>query len=302
MAKQESISFFEFTERFNTDEACRNHLFQIRWPKGFVCPKCLNTNYYLIKQRNRYQCCNCRYQASVTVGTVMDRSHISLKKWFWAIYLVSTDKRGHSATALQRELGICYKSAWYLLQRIRTAMLDRELDYMLSGLIEMDDAYLNGPGDGGGKRGRGTEKAKVVVAVSLDDKNHPEFVKMQVVDRLDSDTLGAFAEMNIENGSTISTDAYSSYNQLKKDGYNHLPKVFNPKEDSEHLKWLHVIVSNAKAFIHGTYHGLDKKHLQFYLDEFCFRFNRRFNIGELFNRLLFCCTDAEKITYAELTT
>ena len=306
MAKQDSISFFEFTNRFNNEDECREHLFKMRWPNGFKCPKCDSLSYYLIKKRKTYQCTECRYQASVTVGTIMERSHVALVKWFWAIYLVSTDKRGHSATALERELGVTYKTAWYILQRIRTAMFDRNLDYMLDGFVEMDDAYFGG-GDNGSepdkpiKRGRGTTKTKAIVGLSLDKDKHPLFIKMEVVEKLDAGTIGGFADMNVVSGSVISTDAYSSYKQLEKDGFVHSPKVFNPKEDSEHLKWLHVIVSNAKAFISGTYHGIDRKHLHFYLSEFCYRFNRRFFLGELFNRLIFSCLDAERITYAELT-
>lgn len=301
MAKQESISFFEFKEVFDNEDKCRGHLFKLRWPNGFECPKCKNKSYYSITTRNLYECSECHYQTSVTVGTVMEGTHLSLEKWFWGIYFVSTDKRGHSATALQRELGIGYKAAWYMLQRIRTAMMSRDWEYMLSGIVELDDAFFGAAGEGG-KRGRGTNKAKVVVGLSIDSKGRPQYVKMEVVNDLTQDTISAFAEANIENGSTISSDAYSSYRQLKNEGYNHEYKVFNPKTDKEHLKWLHTIVSNAKAFINGTFHGLDHKHLQLYLAEFCYRFNRRFNPAELFNRLLFSCLVAEKLNYTELTT
>lgn len=301
MAKQEEISFFEFKEKYSNEDKCREHLFHLRWPDGFICPKCGNKAYYPIKNRNKYQCTACKHQTSVTAGTVMDKSHIKLEKWFWAVYLVSTDKRGYSATALQKQLGIGYKAAWYLLQRIRTAMMERDWDYMLSGIVELDDAFF-GAADEGGKRGRGTSKAKVVVGLSLNEKGHPQYVKMEVVDDLTADTIAAFAEANVTTGSTISSDAYSSYRQLKDNGYDHHPMAFNIKEDKEHLKWLHTVVSNAKAFINGTYHGLDKKHLSFYLAEFCYRFNRRFKPYEIFNRLLFTCLVGEKIAYAVLTT
>lgn len=214
--------------------------------------------------------------------------------------MVSTDKRGHSALALRKELGIGYKAAWYLLHRIRISMMERDWDYMLSGIVEIDDAFFGAPKEGG-KRGRGTAKAKVIAGLSVSEEGHPRFLKMEVANDLKSDSIVAFAEANIEAGSTISSDAYSSYKQLSCEGYDHKPQIFNPKADKEHLKWLHVIVSNAKAFINGTFHGLDGKYLQLYLSEFCYRFNRRFKPYELFNRLLFSCTVASKITYAELT-
>ncbi|MBZ4655737.1 MAG: hypothetical protein JG759_285 [Thermoanaerobacter sp.] len=301
MAKQEAISFMEFKNKFNSEDACREHLFKMRWPDGFKCPKCGNETYYVISTRNRYECTACHYQASVTVGTVMEKTHIKLEKWFWAIYFVGRDKRGCSAMMLSKELEISYKAAWFMLHRIRKAMKDRDSQYLLAGVVELDDAYFGSP-DEGGKRGRGTSKAKVMVGLSLNEEGHPQFLKMQVVNDLKKETIAEFAHSNVQTGSTISSDAYSSYQNLQAEGYKLEAKVFNPKENEEHLKWLHTIVSNAKAFVAGTFHGLDQKHLQRYLDEFCYRFNRRFFESELFNRIINSCITSQKIKYTELTT
>jgi len=300
MAKQETISFLQFREKFNSEEACREHLFKMRWPDGFKCPRCNCESYYVISTRNLYECTNCNYQASVIVGTIMEKTHIKLEKWFWAIYFVGRDKRGYSATLLSREIGISYKAAWFMLHRIRKAMRDRDSQYQLAGLVELDDAYFGAPEEGG-KRGRGTSKAKVMVGLSLNDAGHPQFIKMEVVDDLKKQTIAEFAHTNIESGSTISGDAYRSYQNLQKEGFKLEAKVFNPKEDSEHLKWLHTIVSNAKAFVAGTFHGLDEKHLQRYLDEFCYRFNRRSFVSELFNRIVVSCITSKRIKFTELT-
>jgi transposase-like protein len=300
MAKQETISFMDFKNKFNSEEACREHLFKMRWPDGFICPKCKHDRCYIISTRNLYECTECHYQASVTAGTVMEKTRIKLQIWFWAIYLIGKDKRGLSATMLSRELGISYKSSWFMLHRIRKAMADRDSKYNLTGKVELDDAYF-GSSDEGGKRGRGTNKAKVIIGLSLNHEGRPQYLKMQVVDNLKKKTIANFAEENIVTGSTISSDAYRSYCQLVKEGYNLEAKVFNLKENPEHLKWLHIIDSNAKAFINGTFHGLDKKHLQQYLDEFCFRFNRRWFSGELFNRIVNACITSQRITYTELT-
>jgi len=140
MAKQEIINFWEFQEKFNMEDACREYLFELRWSNGFICPRCVD--YYRISKRNKYQCKSCRYQASVTAGTVMDISHLSLKIWLWAIYLVACDKRGYSATQLSKELNLPYNTAWFLLHRIRHAMAQRDDNYMLLGLVEMDDTYF----------------------------------------------------------------------------------------------------------------------------------------------------------------
>ncbi len=140
------------------------------------------------------------------------------------------------------------------------------------------------------------------MGLSINEKGHPQFLKMDVVDNMKGQTIVDFANAHIAEGSTISSDAYRSYRKLQKAGYHHEAKVFNPKEDSEHLKWLHTIIGNTKSFINGTFHGLGQKHLQSYLDEFCYRFNRRSFSGELFNRLLSSCLLSHKLSYTELTT
>ena len=152
MARAESITFEEFRTRFSTEESCRAELFRLRFPNGFVCPKCGCTEYYPVRGRNAFQCRACRHQTSVTAGTVMHRTHLPLTAWFWAIYLCATDKRGISAVQLSRTLGICYESAWYLLRRIRSAMRQRDEKYELSGIVEMDDGYVGGATHNG-KRG-----------------------------------------------------------------------------------------------------------------------------------------------------
>ena len=182
MAQAEEIRFKEFRERFATEDACRAELFRLRFAEGFVCPKCGGREFYPIKGRNTYQCRSCRHQTSVTAGTVMHRPHLSLTVWFWAIWIVATDKRGISAVQLQNTLGICYESAWYLLDRIRAAMGQRDAQYLLNGIVEMDDGYVGGPCHGG-RRGRGTEKAQVVAALSKTEQGIPLLLRLFVEDR-----------------------------------------------------------------------------------------------------------------------
>ena len=157
MSQQAGISFKEFRQRFQTEEACEAFLFEQRWPEGFVCPKCGGRGCYRLHGRREYVCKRCRRQSSVTVGTVLHRTHLPLTVWFWAIYLIARDQRGISAIQLSRELEIAYSSAWYLLHRLRNAMGERDKDYVLSGIIELDDVYFGAPSSNG-KRGRGTDK------------------------------------------------------------------------------------------------------------------------------------------------
>lgn len=280
MAQAKAITFEEFRKQYETEEACREELFRLRFPDGFVCPRCGCREYYPIRKRNTCQCKSCRRQTSVTTGTVMHRTHLPLTNWFWAMYLCATDKRGISASHLQRLLDVCYETAWYLLARIRTAMGQRDANYVLSGLVEMDDCYLGGPCSGG-KRGRGTDKAKVVVALSKTEQGVPLFTHMQVVEDLETKTLQEFVNQHLAGGSTVQCDGFSSYKGLT--GVNCDAKPFNPNNGD--LKWLHKSISNLKAFLLGTYHGRCTK-LQSYLDEFCFRLNRRHHVHQLFPRLV----------------
>lgn len=298
MATKKSVGFADIQRQFDTEDACRDYLFSLRWPDGFICPICGCREYYHITTRHKYACKNCRYQASVTAGTVMDRSHLSLRTWIWAIYLVSRDKRGYSAMQLSRVLNLPYNTAWFLLHRIRNAMTNRDKCYLLNGIVELDDTYF-GKKKKGGKRGRGTAKSKVIVALSKGDDDKPQYVKMQVVANLKGKTIAKFAKNSISEGSIVQTDAYHSYRKPLAEKYLHEYQVFNP--DSEMLKWLHTIVSNAKAFISGTHHGLGNKHLQSYLDEYCYRFNRRKMGSGIFDRLLFAVTQSPPLRFADLT-
>jgi transposase-like protein len=301
MAQQKAMSLLEFQEQFNSEDACREHLYRMRWPEGFVCPKCraLSEPFH-IKSRNLHQCKHCNHQTSVTAGTVMEKTRIPLVKWFWAMFLMSHDKRGCSAMQLSTELKLCYSSAWFLCHRIRSAMGERDTQYVLSGCIEADDAFFGAP-TSNGKRGRGTDKTVVLVGLSLNEKGHPQYAKMQVSPNVQGETIASFAEENIEQGATIASDGYASYRILSEKGFIHEGKICNPVSDPEHLKWLHTIISNVKVFIAGTYHGLGEKHLQRYLDEFCYRFNRRKFTLQHFDRTLFACIFAPKLSYAELT-
>jgi transposase-like protein len=299
MVQRERISLLEFNQRFPSQKECIEHLFNLRWPNGFICPRCNSPQYGFHSGRFLYQCKDCRYQASLTAGSVMHKTRTPLMVWFWTIFMVACDKRGHSALSISKELKISYWIAWTLLQKIRRAMAEQDRRYKLKGIVELDDAYW-GDKDKGKKRGRGTTQSKVLVAVSTDtQKEHAGFVKMEVVKKLNQDTVSKFVKENIEPGSKIQTDDLNIYNALADLGVEHeqYPLVSGEKP----LPWVHIIISNAKTFCLGTYHRFGRKHLQAYLDEFCYRFNRRFWEDQLFDRLLTACTNCESTTYAELT-
>ena len=291
------MSFREFRQRFQTEEACEAYLFEQRWPDGFVCPKCGGTGCYRLRGRREYVCKHCHRQSSITAGTVLHHTHLPLTVWFWAIYLAARDKRGISAVQLSRELEISYSSAWYLLHRLRRAMGQRDQDYVLSGIVELDDAYFGAP-KSNGKRGRGTEKTSALAAVSLTDQGHPRFLKIQV-SKLDAESVRTVAQQTICPGSEIHSDALGSFRAALREGYDHHFQVFN--QDSGALCWVHILISNMKSFLLGTYHGLANKHLQSYFDEFTFRFNRRFCPDQLFPRLVRAVAVSNILGYVNLT-
>jgi len=293
-----TMSLLDFQSRFAMERDCHEYMLAVRFPDGFVCPRCGSSHAGSISTRGLWQCKRCRAQVSLTAGTLFHRTLTALRHWFWAIFLVARDKRGHSALQLSKELGIPYPRAWLMLHKIRSAMAHRDAQYQLAGVVEMDEAYFGAPDRT--TRGRGTSRVKALVAAGVTENNKPRFAKIQVVKRLDARRVKAFATAGIAAGSTIRTDGLSVYRCLAK-RYVHDPAVACRKPKENLLHWVHIITSNAKAFITGTFHGLDEKHMQRYLDEFCYRFNRRYREPELFDRLLLACTAAPPLTCDELT-
>ena len=300
MAQQVGMSMAEFQKRFPDEEACRDYLFMLRWSNGFVCPRCQGRTYWSLPKRLLYECKGCRYQVSATAGSVLHRTRTSLLTWFWALFLISSDKRGHSALSLSKEMGISYWVSWTMLQKIRTAMGQQDDKYKLQGLVEMDEAYFGGERKGG-KRGRGTTKSKVLVGVSTpDEKRSAGFVKMKLVRTFDEVTVRMFITNHIESGCTIQTDGLNIYSGLENLAKEH--QSFVVSKGAESLRWINTIIGNAKTFLLGTYHGRpDPKHLQEYLNEYCYRVNRRFWESQLFPRIVAACANCEPTTYSELT-
>ena len=212
-------------------------MFERRWPDGFVCPKCGGRGCYRLHGRREYVCKQCHRQSSATVGTVLHRTHLPLTVWFWAIYLVARDERGISAVQLCRELEISYSSAWYLLHRLRKAMGQRDKGYFLSGVIELDDAYFGAP-KSNGKRGRGTDKTSVLVAVPLTEQGHLCFLKIQT-SQLDAESVSTVAQQIICPGSEIYSDALGSFRAALQSAYTHYYQVFD--KSSGAFRWVHTL-------------------------------------------------------------
>jgi len=299
--KEYPMTFREFIKRFSTEDQCREYLFKIRFAEGFVCPKCKHNEYWEIGDA-LYTCRKCRHQTSVIAGTIFQDTRKPLLDWFVAIWWVTTQKNGASAEGLQQVLGLkSYQTAWTWLHKIRSAMVNPNRT-KLSGTVEIDEAYIGG--ENAGKQGRGSEnKVLVAIACELDGKKL-ERCRMSIVSDASSKSLHTFITKNVEVGSQLITDGWSGYSGIEEKGYSrqiHIKK--NEIDEDKLLPHVHTIVSLLKRWLLGTHQGaVEPKHLQAYLDEYVFRFNRRKSAqrGLLFYRLLESALQVKTITYEEL--
>jgi len=283
-------TIFEFNEWFPDEPACVRFLIESRWPDGFACPKCGHDKYYWMGVRKLLQCQNCKYQTSVTAGTVMHRSRMPLKLWFHAAYLVSTLTPGMSALQFQRQVGIAsYKTAFLMLHKLRAAMVRTGRD-RLSGPVEVDETYIGGKK--AGPPGRGAE-GKVIVVGAVDIRGkYANRVRLKVIPNVTQETLTDFVKANAEEGSTIKTDDWQGYNKLVQAGYRH--------EIDLDLIYIHRVFSNLKMWLIGTHHGVSPQHLQAYLNEYTFRFNRRGTPMAAFQTVLGLAKERRGPTYKGL--
>ena len=264
------MTFNEFTKRFTTEEQCRSYLYQLRWPDGFVCPKCASPEGAWSVGETFHTCKKCRHQTSVIAGTVFQDTRKPLKDWFTAIWWVTTQKNGASAMGLKNVLGLkSYTTAWTWMQKIRKAMVFPDRN-KLRATIEVDECYIGGESDDG-KSGRGANgKSIVVVEVEFSHgSKQPGRIRISVVPDVSSDSLvGKFIKSNVESGSTLITDGWKGYSTLKDNGYTHvIPEKFALDDPGNLLPHVHMVVSLLKRWLLGTHQGaVRENHLQAYLD------------------------------------
>ena len=294
--KMPGVSLLEWQKRYGTEKSCTQTLIKVRWPEGFQCPACGFMKAYYLESRKLYQCSHCRHQVSITADTLFHSTKVPLVKWFWAIYLIASDKRGISALRIAKHLGVSWITARNMLRKIRKAMADRDSVYRLDGIIEFDDTLVGGKR--AGKRGRGAEgKRPVFVAVETREKG-AGFTAMHAVDSVSKVTVRQFLAKHLKSSQTVKTDALPALNAVGET-QNHKKKVTPPEEANVWLPLVHIMIGNMKTFINGTFHGVSSNCLQEYLDEFCYRFNRRFWEPELPLRLLNACLAHVPVRIAE---
>ena len=295
-------NMLDFTEKFVTERAYRTYLSALRWPNGFVCPHCVGTHAWPIN-RGQWECAGCRKQTSPTAGTVLHKSRIPLRAWFLAMWLACTQKTGLSAAGMQRELGLgSYRSAWLLLHKLRAAMvrLDREC---LSGTVEVDETYIGGSEEGVTGRQLVTV-CLVVIAVELDGRKMGR-IRLRHVPDASARSLVGFLKDSVKDGSEIHTDGLRGYASLEQLGYRHTVTPTRGDEEILEAKFphVHLVASLLKRWLIGTHQGgVGSRHLQLYLDEFTFRFNRlkSRHVGKIFSRLAEQLIVHQTVTYKGL--
>jgi transposase-like protein/Zn ribbon nucleic-acid-binding protein len=299
--KEYPMTFDELTNRFSTEAQCREYLYNLRFPKGFICPKCNGVKSWKIGD-TLYECSVCGHQTSVIAGTIFQDTRKSLRTWFIAIWWITTQKNGASAKGLQQVLGLkSYQTAWAWLHKVRRAMVTPGRT-KLSGIVEIDEMYFGGNKDE--KQGRGGEnKTLVVIAVEVKG-NQLGRVRICVIEDASAKSLHGFVTANVEAGSTIITDAWVGFNGIDKKGYiREIHKRVSAVDNDDMLPHVHMIVSLLKRWLLGTHQGaVREKHFQSYLDEYVFRFNRRKSAdrGLLFYRLIECALVVQPTTYDDI--
>jgi ribosomal protein L37AE/L43A len=287
---QPSLSLLGFFQRYGTEEQCWEALRRARWPHGFVCPRCEHTgaSTFVRGSQQLWQCQRCRAQISLTAGTPLAATKVPLRVWWLAIYLVSQAKNGIAALELSRQLGVCYRTAWRLKHKLMAAMADQEERRQLTGLIQIDDAYLGGERTGGPGEPQWGNKIPFVAAVATHE-GRPRRVRFDVLSSFRRSTLQAWAERVVGRGGHIVSDGLTAFTGIAWAGVPHQAIVTGSgKHGVKHprLHWINTLLSNLKTSLAGTHHALKfGKYASRYLHAHAYRFNRRFHMAAMISQL-----------------
>lgn len=300
------MKIFDFISQFPDEESCKLKYKEIRDKQGVVCRKCGGEDHYWKRDKWQYECKNCKTRTTLRSGTVMHGSQLPFRYWFVAIHLLTSTKKSFSAKELQRQLGHkYYEPIWAMLHKLRAAMGKRDEKYKLTDQIELDEGFFSTeiPSESKDKklkRGRGSQK-KTKVLVMTESKEIPEettkkgkprkvgYIKMKVISDLKAASITGQVEESIDKEAKLITDKSTSYVNLEKVVKEHKSEVIPKQKVGEILPWVHIVISNAKRMLLDIFHDIKPKFLQNYLNEFCYKFNRRYFGEDLFDRLIIAC-------------
>ncbi len=296
------MAILDFYKDYPNEESCKLKFKEVRDKQGVICKKCGNKEHYWKQDKWSYECKKCRFRTSLRSGTVMHASKLSFQYWFIAIHLLSSTKKSFSAKEIQRQLGHKrYEPIWAMMHKIRSVMGLRDDTYQLTDTIELDEGFFetvdrDKDKDEPNKRGRGSQK-QTKVLVMIESKHNPEninknrpdkkvkYLKMKVIENLRAETINQELESSVKPDTNVATDDYSSYKKISKT-INHTPHKVNKVNVNKVLPWVHKAISNAKRLLLDVHHRIDDDFLQNYLNEFCYKFNRRYFGEKTMERLL----------------
>lgn len=292
------MKIHEFSQRFPDEKSCRMHFKAVREKEGVICKKCEGIKHYWLQGKWQWQCANCRFRTTLRSGTVMESAKLSFYKWYLCMAYMSATKKGISALEMQRQIGHKrYRTVWVMMHKIRSAMGKRDDKYTLVGSIELDEGYFEvaTPSEKILKRGRGSQSKKNVAVMAestpLQDletgkeSSHFRYAKMKVLNSHRSEEINKVAMNSIDNQALIISDKSTSYEDFSSLFDTHVSFKSDAHTTKTSLKWVHITISNAKRNLLGVYHMMNSQYLQNYLNEFCYRLNRRYFGERLFDRM-----------------
>ena len=286
---QKGLSLRDFLDQYGTEEQCQQALYHLRWPQGFVCPSCGNTTGCALHSRKVYQCHKCHHQTSLTAGTLFHGTKLALTQWFLAIFLLTQRKQSISAMQLSRDLGVKYDTAWRMKHKLMQVMLERNSTGSLGERVEIDDAYLGG--EMPGKRGRGAHhKVPFIAAVETTQDGRPMKVHLRRVGGFRSPDISRYACASLQSDAIVYSDGLACFAAVTHAGCKHVPIVTGSgRKAAQHptFNWVNTVLGNVKTALTGTCHAIREKHVPRYLAEFEYRFNRRFNLPTMIERLAY---------------
>jgi hypothetical protein len=300
------VNIINFVEQFPDENSCKEHFRRVREQEGITCKKCRCTKHYWLKAKYQWQCSECRFRTTLRSGTMMENSNLPFRKWYLAMAFMSFTKKGLSAKELQRQLDHSrYATVWSMMHRIRKAMGQRDKQYNLEGMIEFDEGYFSTETSKREKqnlkRGRGSQKKTNVTVMAestqLEDidtgktSKHCRYFKMRVMESHTSDEIDQVAAENFDEKSIVFSDKSTSYVNISEYVDVHVSEKSTRETTVKTLPWVHIAISNAKRTLLGIYHKIKGKYLQLYLDEFCYKLNRRYFGDKLFDRLTIAMSD-----------
>lgn len=298
------MGLLDFQKQFPDEKSCVEYLIRMRWPEKVLCLSCGKDKLDFIRSKRAFECRACHKQVYLTAGTIFDKSRLPLRKWFWAIFLMATSKKGVSMLYLQRQLGIrSYRTVWLMGHKIRQAMTQRDAQYSLKETVQADEIYIGGRQPLPRLREYGTNKTPFLIMVEENKNSMPRFVSFEELESIYDQHLIPALRKRVQKGSSLKTDGGGSYVHASKEGYyQHKRSIYrkDTTKTQDHLRWVHTLTSNLKRFLVSTYHGVNPRYRRAYLAEFAYRFNRRYWPYQAFDRLLYACLNSKPVTLPAL--